>query len=140
MEEETHEWFQEASGLLALINHADLRLGIEPSRKGEADLVLAGFLRGLGKVGPLHVVREHDDDGEPQGYRLLRGIEHLSDSYRKAYEKLPDLFRFKAVKEALGNTSGSNTAAMLQQCLGLSLINRLDNGWYAKVGTAASGN
>jgi len=126
--DEPHEWFQEANGLLALINHADLRLGIEPSRKEQADLVLAGFLRGLGKVGPLHVVREHDDDGEPQGYRLLSGIEHLTDSYRKAYEKLPDQFRFKNVKEALGNSSGSNTAAMLRDCLSLGLINKTDDG------------
>jgi hypothetical protein len=133
LEAEPHDWFQESSGLLALINHADLRLGIEPSRKGDADVVLAGYLRGIGKVGPLYVVRQHDDDGEPLGYRLLNGIEHLTDSYRKAYESLPDLFRFKDVKEALGNSSGSNTAAMLQQCLGLSLINRLDNGWYRKV-------
>jgi hypothetical protein len=140
LEDDTYAWFQEASGLLALINHADLRLGIEPSRKGEADLLVAGFLRGLGKVGPLHVVREFDDGGDPQGYRLLSGIEHLSESYRKAYETLPDLFRFKAVKEALGNTSSSNTAALIQQCLSLCLINRLDNGWYKKVEAAEPGN
>jgi hypothetical protein len=140
LEDETHDWFQEASGLLALINHADLRLGMEPSRKGEGDLVVAGFLRGVGKVGPLHVVRELDDDGEPQGYRLLRGIEHLPESYRKAYEKLPDLFRYKAVKDALGNTSSSNAAAMIQQCLSLGLINKLDNGWYKKIEAAESGN
>jgi hypothetical protein len=138
LEDETLLWFQEACGSLSLVNHTDSRVGIEARTKGEADLVVAGFVRGLGKVGPFHVVREYDDDGEPQGYRLLHGVEHLNDHYRSAYHELPDILRFKDVKEKLGGKSSANAKAFLQQCQGLRLLQKLPNGLYQKVVRAQS--
>jgi hypothetical protein len=131
--DETHAFFQESCGALALVNHTDLRLGIDVSTKGEADLVLAGFLRGIGKVGPFHLAREYDDDGEPDGYRMLSGVEHLNGPYRAAYHALPDQFRFKDIKTGFGGKSASNANAMREECLNLRLIEKMENGLYKKV-------
>jgi hypothetical protein len=77
LEDDPYAYLQESCGALALVNHSDARVGIEPRTLGEAELVVGGFVRGLGKVGPFHIIRDYDDDGEPQGYRLLSGVEHL---------------------------------------------------------------
>jgi hypothetical protein len=133
LEDDTHAFFQESCGALALINHTDLRIGMEPATNGAADLVVAGFVRGIGKIGPLHIVREFNDDGEPDGYRMLSGVEHLPSQYRKVFDPLPDRYRFKQVKSALGGTSSSNAVAMIRQCLALGIAKKVEDGWYEKV-------
>ena len=47
--------FQESAGSLALVNQSDTRIGVEPHPGKEADLLMAGFLRGSGAIVPLDV-------------------------------------------------------------------------------------
>jgi hypothetical protein len=124
-------WFQEAAGSLALINHTDTRLGFEES-SGPADLLLAGFARGLGWLGSFPLQRVLDDDGTPEGYRVLTGIDHLSQGYQEPFKHLPDTFGFKRAKEVLGGHSDSNTAAFLSQCQTAGLV-RKEGREYVKV-------
>ena len=83
LEDQPHAWFQEAAGAHALINQTDTRLGVVP-HSGQADLLLAGFVRGTGPFTPLDLARVTDTEGTPVGYRLLTGIEHLAEGDRTA--------------------------------------------------------
>jgi len=56
------EWFQEARGASALINGTDMRLGVDAPDmgvmgKGDVAIVLRGFGRIRGEVGPLNLAR-----------------------------------------------------------------------------------
>jgi hypothetical protein len=68
------QWFQDSRGASALINGSDERLGVdEPDlssvAKDEVALVLRGFGRIRGEIGPLFLARDADEDGNPVGYR-----------------------------------------------------------------------
>jgi hypothetical protein len=60
-------WLERVSGSLALLDHADVRLGFE-EEKGR--LVLAGVKRGVGVVGPWYFEVEEDETGEPCRFRF----------------------------------------------------------------------
>jgi hypothetical protein len=122
-------WLQDTAGSLALINHMDLRLGIDTTRKGQADLVVNGFRRFEGVLGATYLVRERDEAGEPAGYRLATGTENLSQKFQEIYNNLADSFRYKDVTAAMGGNSGSNVAAFLNACQnGGTIVNDSDRG------------
>jgi hypothetical protein len=116
-------WCQEASGALALVNQSDTRFGLIPHPR-QGDLLLSGFIRGSGPMTPLDLGREIDDEGNPLGYKLLTGAEHLSVSDRGVFEALPVRFRFKDVTERMGGNSGSNPARLLKKCESLNIVHR----------------
>jgi len=67
LEEEPFVWLQEAAGSYALINHTDVRLGIElVTHKGDAELVVAGFVRHIGRSPAVYLARDYDDIGDPK--------------------------------------------------------------------------
>src|SRR5207249_4562753 len=103
--ENPQAWLQECAGSLALVNQSDTRIGVEPHPKGEADLLVAGFVRGTGRFVPLDLARVTNDEGTPVGYRLLTGIELLNQEDRALFERLPGRFRFKDVQAGMGGTS-----------------------------------
>jgi hypothetical protein len=125
-------WFEEAAGTLALVNQTDTRLGIEAASGGVADLVLGGFVRGRGWTGVQHLVRVFDDDGEPLGYRVTTGADLLPENYRAALVKLPDAFRFRDAKAALGGNSDSNTTNLLKECISAGLVKKQPGGHYSR--------
>ena len=131
-----HAWFQEATGQRALINSTDTRLGVEKSPHEKADLTVAGFARIDGPIGPFDVTRDHDEDGDPLGYRLLKGPEYLNPRYRSLLENLPTKFRFKQVQDAAG-MSGSSRSAFLKQCTVLGLIQKGRKGYEKVIGADA---
>jgi hypothetical protein len=126
-----YAWFQEAAGSLAIVNHVDTRLGVEPA-DAPADLVLAGFVRSLGWVGPVHLQRLADDDGDPVGYKVLTGEYYLSPTYQNAFRSLPERLRFKDAHAALGGKSASNATEFLRQAVAAGLL-RKDGREYVKV-------
>lgn len=119
-----HLWLEEASGQLALINNTDLRLGWEKEQKvGGQDFWFAGFLRVFGQVGPYKVVRELDNEGEPQGYRLASPFEQLNQAEQEIYSELPDKreFTFKYLTNKLGKSRGIS-ARFVRRCSDLRII------------------
>jgi hypothetical protein len=125
LQTDKHRWFQEAAGSRALINHADTRLGVEPTSKGGADLAFAGFMRGLGWLEFRYLSRVRNNDGNPHGYHLVQGPDVLSPSFRQVYLDLLEQFKFTDVKKALGGTSDSNTVSFLEQCEAAGLIEKI---------------
>jgi hypothetical protein len=132
LEKNRHEWFEEAAGALALINASDTRLGLERSTVGPGDLLMAGFLRGVGWTESMLLERVHDEDGEPLGYRLMTGADHLNPRYQQTLQGLPRSFRFKDAHAALGGTSSSNTTKFLKQCIAVGVLKR-DGKAYIKL-------
>jgi hypothetical protein len=132
LERDRHIWFEESAGAHALINGSDTRLGVENVSGGRGDLVFAGFVRTVGWIGSMHLERIHDDNGEPQGYRRLTGIDNLNARYNQAYGQLPSRFRFRDAHAALGGTSDSSTSEFLKQCVTLNVL-RKEGTAYTKV-------
>jgi hypothetical protein len=85
------DWLTEASGVRALLNHVDVRLGIDdrvghgrPVTQGrirsgvlheQIALLLKGHERLKGEWGPRYLARVFDNEGDPCGYRLLASLE-----------------------------------------------------------------
>jgi hypothetical protein len=123
LQDEPQLWFQEAAGSHALVNQTDSRIGVV-SQSGQADLLLAGFVRGTGPFVPLDVGRVLNANGDPLGYRLLTGVEQLNEDDRKVFDKLDNKFRFKDVMVALGGTSGSNAHRFVRKCGSLQIVRK----------------
>lgn len=131
LETDRHIWFEEAAGSLALINGTDTRLGVEESKKANAALLLAGFVRSRGYIEPHYLERVVDDQGDPLGYRVLTESDYLNPNYRQALAALQTRFRFKDAHRQLGGSSSSATTRFLEQCGSLGLVKKVD-GEYLK--------
>lgn len=107
LEENPHRWFLQARGSRALVNGADVRIGIDRFSNGsqisstnghakEVALVLGGFGRVRGNFATSYIARVLDADDEPMGYDKMSGVSLLFNSEQEeAYQKLPAIFRFK---------------------------------------------
>jgi hypothetical protein len=85
-------WLERVSGSLALLDHADVRLGFEEEN---GKLVLAGIKRGVGIVGPWHFTLEEDAQGQPCRFRFEDQEHSIRDRYAHFLDKLPDPFTWK---------------------------------------------
>ncbi len=104
LEHSGSRWFQEVCGQLGIVNHVDGRYGVEePGGAREADLIFGGFRRGTPSLSPHYIERVHDENGDPRGYRLLTGINHIQPDWRDVFEDLGDQFRYTDVRQRLGN-------------------------------------
>jgi len=131
------EWFYQARGPRELINGCDVRLGVAQGNGGDNRLVTRGFRRVIGEVPLTRLVRVVDDEGEPQGFRQIAGIELLGNpEQRAAYERLPEQFRFKEAIAAYGK-SDQPTADFLGNCITAGILCKLEgrNG-YEKIKVA----
>jgi AAA domain len=140
------QWFQDSRGASALINGVDVRLGAdEPDlsarEKDDLALVLRGFGRIRGEIGPLYLARDCGEDGEPEGYRPLTGPELLFDEdQQKALAALPTQFTFKDAKKAYGR-SDQPTRNWLVRCVDLGLLRQPGRGVYQQLsGADAAGD
>lgn len=129
--ENPHQWFQETAGAHALVNQSDTRLGVVP-HPGQGDLMLAGLMRGSGPLAPLDLGRVLDDAGSAVGYKLLVGVEQLSQSDQQLYSQLPARFRFKDARQTIGGSSESNVARFLSKCCSVQVL-RKEGQEYVKV-------
>ena len=139
-----HDWFLDTRGASALINGSDIRLGadepdISAVQKDGVALVLRGFGRVSGEIGPLYVGRDSDDDGDPLGYRLLTGPELLMNpDQEQAFRHLPAQFTFAHAKGAYGR-SDQPTRNWLKRCAGLGIVRQPRRGLYEKVESNGAG-
>jgi AAA domain-containing protein len=132
------EWFQDARGASALVNGSDVRLGVDApnisaTRKDEVALVLRGFGRVRGELGPLYLARVPDENGDPLGYRLLTGHELLlNDEQERAFKVLPVQFAFKDAKSAYGRAD-QPTRNWLLRSIDLGILTQSGRGMYVKL-------
>jgi hypothetical protein len=68
----------------------------------DPDLIVRGFRRIAGEIPRMRLKRAIDDDGEPIGYNLVSQLKRLSPDQQAVFEKLPEVFHFKDVKQAMG--------------------------------------
>lgn len=117
------EWLNQASGGRALINHSDVRWGID-SMPGKPDLiVMRGYERVHGELGPIYVTRSCDETGEPLGYDRASGIDLLAkDEDRGLFRRLPDVFPFKEAVKASGNMHPQKVARKLDHYISVGLL------------------
>lgn len=85
-----------------------------------------------GVLQPIHLQRVMDEQGDPQGYAPLAGIEHLRPEFREAYNKLGEEFRWKDASTALGTKSGSRTTQFIDQAIQFGLIKKEGVGGQAR--------
>jgi AAA domain len=96
------QWFLQTRGPRSLINASDVRLAVDvpgtsvgirnahPAARSQIALVLRGFGRVHGEIGPVYIARAFDDEGEPVGYRRMAGIELLfNERQEETLSQLP---------------------------------------------------
>ena len=138
------QWFLQARGARALINGTDIRLGVDTPEIGnvliasekdkeEIALVMRGFGRVRGEIPLTYLSRHSDENGEPLGYGVVKSTSLLFDKEREeALAKLPQSFRFKDARHALGKAD-QPTTNFLNKCIGLGLIRKVGRGAYEKL-------
>lgn len=132
------EWFQDARGASTLVNNSDVRLGVDDPdlsavSKDEIALVLRGFGRIRGEIGPVYLAREMDEHGDPMAYRLITGAELLFNTdQQNALRALSDSFTFKDAKNAYGHADQA-TRNWLVRSIGLGLIRQSGRGRYQRL-------
>jgi len=87
-----------------------------------------------GEIPLFYLARVLDEDGEPLGYRKVKGASLLPAEQRKAFTKLPDTFRFKEAKR-IYERNDQPTTDFLKKCISLGLLNHVYRGPYVKVPT-----
>ncbi|MGH9716788.1 MAG: AAA family ATPase [Candidatus Acidiferrales bacterium] len=116
------EWLQQAAGSRALVNQADVRIGLDGGREDEP-LIMRGYRKIDGEFGPISLIRTVDAEGDPLGYQRLSGIQLLPRwEHQRAFAELPHSFRFTDAQRALGTDSGSVPKRFLRSCLEAGLI------------------
>ena len=142
-------WFSDARGASALINGTDVCLGLDlPGiahglKNGrspeELALVLRGFGRVRGEIGPLYLARTYDEDSKPLGYRKLVGAQLLfGDEQQRALAQLEPRFTTGQAKTAYGRGDQA-TSDWLQKCARLGLIRRVGRGQWEKTPDSGEG-
>jgi archaellum biogenesis ATPase FlaH len=138
-------WFEDCRGSSSLINGSDIRLGVdEPAvgpvvGKDEAAIVMRGFGRLRGDIGPIYVTRDTDEDGQVLGYRKLSGAELLFNPLQQAaLEALPSSFRFKVAKQTYKHADQA-TSNFLQRCIDIGLVRKTARGQYERVVESTQG-
>jgi hypothetical protein len=125
------DWLQEVSGARALVNQTDVRVGIEAQSIGETEIVLKGHYKLSGEFGPWHIGRVYGDEGEPLGYRRLRGFELLSQEHRDAYKKLESESTYTQARKAFGK-GGRPLTTFLSNCFGAGILEKHGAGKKAR--------
>jgi len=122
-------WLDRVSGSLALLDHADVRLGFEEEN---GKLVLAGIKRGVGIVGPWHFEVEEDEQGEPCRFRFENQEHSIRARYGAFLEKLPDAFKWTSGRLLLG-ISESTMHRFVKATKKAGMLMQGEDGTYRKV-------
>jgi hypothetical protein len=125
-------WLERSRGGKNLMNASDGRAGFE--EQGEDRVLVAGFRRARGKIGPFDIARQLDEDGEPLYYRRLNSAELLDDEEARLYGKLPQEFRTLDVK-GLGVGHNQTCDRLLKHWQEQAIIRRVRKGVYQKCGS-----
>jgi hypothetical protein len=143
-EGDVKKWFLQTRGSGNLINASDVRLGIDTpgisigiqnvnsNGSAQAALVLRGFGRVRGEIGPLFIARSYDDEGEPMGYRHMNGVELLfNDDQQEAFSRLPQTFSTGEAKRIYGRQDQA-THDFLKKCVTRALLKQTGRGQFEK--------
>jgi hypothetical protein len=122
-------WLERVSGSLALLDHADVRLGFEEEN---GKLVLAGIKRGVGIVGPWQFAVEEDEQGEPCRFRFEDREHSIRTRYVGFLAKLPDNFKWTVGRLLLG-ISESTMHRFVKAVKAAGLLVQDSDGGYRKV-------
>ena len=122
-------WLERVSGSLALLDHADVRLGFEEEN---GKVVLAGIKRGVGVVGPWHFEMEENDDGQPCRFRFENREHSIKARYANFLEKLPESFTWKAGRLVL-DIAESTMHRFLKDAKAAGMLVQGTDGGYRKV-------
>ena len=138
------EWLLQTRGARALINGSDVRVGIDVpgvssgirnvqhASTDRVALVLRGFGRIRGEIGPLFIARTYDEEGDPLGYRHLSGVDLLFNAdQQEAFARLPQAFSTGEARRTYGRGDQA-TADFLKKCRRLKLLRKLNRGQYQK--------
>ena len=130
LETDPRTWIQSMSrGALALINGSDVRLGLEnassPFAREKEALVLAGFRRVRGQIGPIYLERVvSEEDGDPLGYKRIATVELLvTPDHIAAFQRFPARFTYTEACQAFGKSDNA-TANLLKKCVTLKLLRK----------------
>jgi hypothetical protein len=122
-------WLEKVSGSLALLDHADVRLGFEEEN---GKLVLAGIKRGVGIVGPWHFEMEENSEGQPCRFRFEDREHSILARYAEFLKQLPDTFTWKTAKLLL-KISDSTMQRFIKAVLKAGLVVQGPDVSYRKV-------
>jgi hypothetical protein len=126
-------WLKQAAGHSSIINQSHTRIAVDlPDGRKNLDvaLVLRWHRRIKGETGPIYVERISDDEGEPQGYRLVTGVGLLGDEVQKdKFMALPRKFTFRQAKQ-IYDRADDPTRKWLLKCVSLGLIRQIGRGHY----------
>jgi hypothetical protein len=142
----SRDWFKEARGASAFINASDIRLGVDipgvlaltdqasgKYKEEEIALVLRGFGRVRGEIGPIYLARRFDAESNPIGYRRLVSEELLFNAdQQEAFKKLPNRFTTGEAKAAYGRRDQA-TADMLGKYVAVGIARRVGRGIWEKL-------
>lgn len=97
------KWFESVRGASALVNNADIRIGIDsPSTSGirskNVELIVGGFGRVRGTIPLTFLTRVRDENGDPLGYSVVTNLDLFDPDVRAFYDKLPDTFTWGAAR------------------------------------------
>jgi hypothetical protein len=142
------DWLLQTRGARALINGSDVRLGVDVpgvsagirnvqhASRDRVALVLRGFGRIRGEIGPFFIARTYDEEGDPLGYRHLNGVDLLfNDDQEAAFARLPQAFSTGEAVRTYGRGDQA-TADFLKKCQRLKLLRKLSRGQYQKCESA----
>jgi hypothetical protein len=135
LEDNAKGWMLQARGSRQLINGSDIRLGIDAVKGGvtpNGNLVVAGFARLSGCIGPFRVERVFDDEGDPLGYRKMCGSALLCNpDQENTFQHLDEAFTFKQAKQAYGR-GDQPTTDFLKKCQAVGILRHIGK-IYSKV-------
>ena len=148
---ELRRWFQDSRGASALITGSDVRLGVDlpgdqvdlaealalartpGTAREETALVLRGFGRVRGEIGPWRLARAYDEDGDPLGYRSLCSAELLfNPEQQRALAQLGDRFTTGEARAAYRREDQA-TSDWLNKCARLGLVRKTGWGRWEKL-------
>ena len=127
------------------MNGVDVRLGVDlPGNvaqlaeitgevKEEVALVLRGFGRVRGEIGPVYLARVYDEDGVAMGYRKLCSAELLFNrEQQQALARLSNRFRTGEARTAY-HRGDQATSDWLSKCVRLGLVHKVGRGQWEKI-------
>ena len=126
-QENSRQWFKLSRGASALVNNADMRLGVDlPSEDSLFDkdtaIVVGGYERVVGDIPLVSLVKVFDDaSGDPTGYKLGTSLDLLSPQLAEFARALPMEFSFTEAMKIYGRQNNP-TAQALQALVSAGIL------------------
>lgn len=117
-------WSLQASGTRALVNQTEARFGVEEYTVGDASLIMRGFFKLKGEVGPWKIRRVYDAQENALGYERIVGLDLLNQTQRERFLKLPNKFTWAECEALLQMKAGKTLKTFISACRAAGLLYR----------------